>query len=328
METLMELKPWETTGMVVLQAESEVASINMVYGAAATGKKVMTSSSSPGISLMQEGISYIAGAELPCLIVNVQRGGPGLGTIQPSQADYFQTVKGGGHGDYRLITLAPSSVQEMSDFVDLAFELAFRYRNPAMILTDGALGQMMEKVELSEYKPRWSPGDIQQISGSWATTGKTAGRNRHVVTSLELDSEKMEQNNIRIQEKYARIEACEVRYEEILCDDAEYILVAFGTSARICQKAIEILRSKGIRAGLIRPVTLWPFPSGVIAERSKQVKGFLSVEMSAGQMVEDIKLAVFDTGARIPVEFTGRMGGILPSPGEVVEAVEKKFLKL
>jgi 2-oxoglutarate ferredoxin oxidoreductase subunit alpha len=328
METLMELKPWETTGMVVLQAESEVASINMVYGAAATGKKVMTSSSSPGISLMQEGISYIAGAELPCLIVNVQRGGPGLGTIQPSQADYFQTVKGGGHGDYRLITLAPSSVQEMSDFVDLAFELAFRYRNPAMILTDGALGQMMEKVELSDFKPRWTATDIKRISGSWATTGKAAGRNRHVVTSLELDSEKMEQNNIRIQKKYTQIEACEVRYEEILCDDALYILVAFGTSARICQKAIEILRSKGIRAGLIRPITLWPFPSGVIAERSKQVKGFLSVEMSAGQMVEDIKLAVFDAGIRVPVEFTGRMGGILPSPGEVVEAVEKKLLKL
>jgi len=328
METLMELKPWETTGMVVLQAESEVASINMVYGAAATGKKVMTSSSSPGISLMQEGISYIAGAELPCLIVNVQRGGPGLGTIQPSQADYFQTVKGGGHGDYHLITLAPSSVQEMNDFVDLAFELAFKYRNPAMILTDGALGQMMEKVKLSDFKPRWTPADIQRISGSWATTGKTDSRNRHVVTSLELDSEKMEQNNIRIQEKYAQIEACEVRYEEILCDDAEYILVAFGTSARICQKAIEILRSKGIRAGLIRPITLWPFPSGVIAERSKQVKGFLSVEMSAGQMVEDIKLAVFDAGVIIPVEFTGRMGGILPSPGEVVEAVEKKLLRL
>ncbi|HPT32375.1 MAG TPA: 3-methyl-2-oxobutanoate dehydrogenase subunit VorB, partial [Prolixibacteraceae bacterium] len=264
METLMKLAPWETTGMVVLQAESEVASINMVYGAAATGKKVMTSSSSPGISLMQEGVSYLAGAELPCLIVNVQRGGPGLGTIQPSQADYFQTVKGGGHGDYRLITLAPSSVQEMSDFVDQAFELAFKYRNPAMILTDGAMGQMMEKVELADFKPRWTNEELLQISGSWATTGKTPDRKRHVVTSLELDSEIMEQNNIRIQAKYAQIEAHEVRYEEILCDDAEYILVAFGTSARICQKAIEILRAKGVRIGLIRPITLWPFPSKVI----------------------------------------------------------------
>ena len=327
METLMKLAPWETTGMVVLQAESEVASINMVYGAAATGKKVMTSSSSPGISLMQEGVSYLAGAELPCLIVNVQRGGPGLGTIQPSQADYFQTVKGGGHGDYRLITLAPSSVQEMSDFVDQAFELAFKYRNPAMILTDGAMGQMMEKVELADFKPRWTNEELLQISGSWATTGKTPDRKRHVVTSLELDSEIMEQNNIRIQAKYAQIEAHEVRYEEILCDDAEYILVAFGTSARICQKAIEILRAKGVRIGLIRPITLWPFPSKVIAERAKQVKGFLSVEMSAGQMVEDIKLAVFDAGIQVPVEFTGRMGGILPSPGEVVDVFENKFLK-
>ncbi len=327
METLMELSPWETTGMVVLQAESEVASINMVYGAAATGKKVMTSSSSPGISLMQEGISYIAGAELPCLIVNVQRGGPGLGTIQPSQADYFQTVKGGGHGDYRLITLAPSSVQEMNDFVDLAFDLAFKYRNPAMILTDGALGQMMEKVELSDFKPRWTDEEILKMSGSWATTGKTTGRERNIVTSLELDSEKMEQNNIRIQTKYNRIEATEVRYEEILCDDAEYILVAFGTSARICQKAIEILRAKGIRVGLLRPVTLWPFPSKVIAQRATQVKGFLSVEMSAGQMVEDIKLAVFEACCCVPVKYFGRMGGILPSPGEVVEALENIFLK-
>jgi len=327
METLMELAPWETTGMVVLQAESEVSSINMVYGAAATGKKVMTSSSSPGISLMQEGISYMAGAELPCLIVNVQRGGPGLGTIQPSQADYFQTVKGGGHGDYRLITLAPSSVQEMNDFVDLAFDLAFKYRNPAMILTDGALGQMMEKVELSEFKPRWTREEILQMSGSWATTGKTPDRKRNIVTSLELDSEKMEQNNIRIQAKYQEIEANEVRCEEVMCDDAEYILVAFGTSARICLKALEILRARGVKIGLLRPITIWPFPSKVIAERARQVKGFLSVEMSAGQMVEDIKLAVFDAGCHVPVEYAGRMGGILPSPGEVVEAVENKLLK-
>jgi 2-oxoglutarate/2-oxoacid ferredoxin oxidoreductase subunit alpha len=327
METLMELAPWETTGMVVLQAESEVASINMVYGAAATGKKVLTTSSSPGISLMQEGISYMAGAELPCLIVNVQRGGPGLGTIQPSQADYFQTVKGGGHGDYHLITLAPSSVQEMNDFVDLAFDLAFKYRNPAMILTDGALGQMMEKVELSDFKPRWTKEEVLRISGSWATTGKTLDRNRHIVTSLELDSERMERNNIRIQAKYQKIEANEVRYEEILCDDAEYILVAFGTSARICQKSVEILRAKGIKVGLLRPITLWPFPSKAIAERAKQVKGFLSVEMSSGQMVEDIKLAVFQAGISVPVEYAGRMGGILPSPGEVVEALENKFLK-
>ena len=327
METLMELKPWETTGMVVLQAESEVASINMVYGAAGTGKKVMTSSSSPGISLMQEGLSYIAGAELPCLVVNVQRGGPGLGTIQPSQADYFQTVKGGGHGDYRLITLAPSSVQEMNDFVELGFELAFKYRNPAMILTDGALGQMMEKVELADFKPRRTTEEILQTCGSWATTGKTSHRNRNIITSLEMDPFRMEQNNLRFQAKYKELEENEVRYEEIMCDDAEYIIIAFGTSSRICLKAIDLLREKGIKAGLLRPITLYPFPTRIIAERSRQVKGFMSVEMSSGQMVEDIKLAVFDTGRIVPVKYFGRMGGLLPSPGEVVEALENNFLK-
>ena len=327
METLMELRPWETTGMVVLQAESEVASINMVYGAAGAGKKAMTSSSSPGVSLMQEGISYIAGAELPCLIVNVQRGGPGLGTIQPSQADYFQTTKGGGHGDYRLITLAPSSVQEMHDFVGLAFDLAFKYRNPAMILTDGALGQMMEKVELADQKPRRTQEELIRETGSWATTGKTSGRARNIITSLELDSEKMEQNNLRLQAKYKSIEENEIRYEEIMCDDAEYLLVAFGTSSRICQKSIEILREKGIKVGLLRPITLWPFPSEAIANLARRVKGILTVEMSAGQMVEDVKLAVFNACLCVPVEFTGRMGGILPSPGEVAEALENKLLK-
>jgi 2-oxoglutarate ferredoxin oxidoreductase subunit alpha len=327
METLMELRPWETTGMVVLQAESEVASINMVYGAAGAGKKAMTSSSSPGVSLMQEGISYIAGAELPCLIVNVQRGGPGLGTIQPSQADYFQTTKGGGHGDYRLITLAPSSVQEMHDFVGLAFDLAFKYRNPAMILTDGALGQMMEKVELADQKPRRTQEEVLRETGAWATTGKTSGRVRNIITSLELDSEKMEQNNLRLQAKYKSIEENEIRYEEIMCDDAEYLLVAFGTSSRICQKSIEILREKGIKVGLLRPITLWPFPSEAIANLARRVKGILTVEMSAGQMVEDVKLAVFNACLCVPVEFTGRMGGILPSPGEVAEALENKLLK-
>lgn len=326
METLMELQPWETTGMVVLQAESEVASINMVYGAAATGKKAMTSSSSPGVSLMMEGISYIAGAELPCLVVNVQRGGPGLGTIQPSQADYNQAVKGGGHGDYRLITLAPASVQEMHDFVDLAFNLAFKYRNPAMILTDGALGQMMEKVELADFKPRWTPEEIQEISGSWATTGKTASRERNVVTSLEMDPGKMEQNNLRFQEKFKAIQENEVRYETFMCEDAEYVLVAFGTSSRICQKAIELGRAKGIKVGLLRPITLWPFPSEVIASMTCRVKGFLSVEMSAGQMVDDVKLAVFNSGCTVPVEYFGRMGGILPSPNEVIEALESKLI--
>jgi 2-oxoglutarate/2-oxoacid ferredoxin oxidoreductase subunit alpha len=326
METLMAREPWNETGMVVLQAESEVASINMLYGAAATGKKVMTSSSSPGISLMAEGISYIAGAELPCLIVNVQRGGPGLGTIQPSQADYFQSVKGGGHGDYRLIVLAPASVQEMNDFVDLAFELAFKYRNPAMILADGATGQMMEKVLLSEYKPRLTDEEIDTRYGTWATNGKKPGREQNIVTSLELGSAKMEANNIRFQEKYARMEAEEVRYETFLCDDAEYILVAFGSAARICQKAVEIAREKGIKVGLLRPVTLFPFPKKIIGEMAKKVKGFLTIEMNAGQMVEDVQLAVACAGCGVPVKYFGRMGGIIPTPTEVVSVLEQKII--
>jgi 2-oxoglutarate/2-oxoacid ferredoxin oxidoreductase subunit alpha len=327
METLMVRAPWEETGMVVVQAESEVASINMVYGAAATGKKAMTSSSSPGISLMTEGISYIAGAELPCLIVNVQRGGPGLGTIQPSQADYFQTVKGGGHGDYKLIVLAPSSVQEMNDFVELAFDLAFKYRNPAMILTDGAIGQMMEKVELKDFKPRWTNEEIIKKWGSWATTGKPKTREKNIVTSLELDSQKMEKNNIRFQEKYREVEAAEQRCEKIQCDDAEYVFVAFGTSARICQKAVEIARDKGLKVGLLRPITLYPFPKNTIRELCGHVKGFLSVEMNAGQMVEDVTLSVHEAGSLIPVKYFGRLGGILPTAGEVVDALEKMFIK-
>ena len=256
LETLMAEMPWEKTGMVVLQAESEVAAINMVYGGAGTGKRVMTSSSSPGVSLKQEGISYMAGAELPCLIVNVMRGGPGLGTIQPSQADYFQTVKGGGHGDYRLITLAPSSVQEMADFVGLGFELAFKYRNPAIILADGIIGQMMEKVVLPPYQPRRTEEEVV-AQCPWAAQGKKASRRPNVITSLELDPAKMEENNLRFQEKYRKIQENEVRYEEIMCDDAEYLLVAFGSSARICQKVVEIARhdeQRHIRADTGRDV--------------------------------------------------------------------------
>ncbi|HOP03652.1 MAG TPA: 3-methyl-2-oxobutanoate dehydrogenase subunit VorB [Tenuifilaceae bacterium] len=324
METLMMRKPWEDTGMVVLQAESEVAAINMVYGGASCGKKVMTSSSSPGISLKQEGITYIAGAELPCLIVNVVRGGPGLGTIQPAQSDYFQSTKGGGHGDYRLIVLAPASVQEMNDFVELGFELAFKYRNPAMILSDGVIGQMMEKVELSDVKPRWTDEEIKKISGSWATTGKTPDRDYHVVTSLELDSAKQEIFNHKLIEKYKTIEENEVRYELINCDDAEYIFVAYGSSSRICQKAVEIARSKGIKVGLLRPITLFPYPTKVIQSMLGKVKGFLAVEMSAGQMVEDVRLAVC---GKVPVEHYGRLGGMIPTPNEVVKALEEKIIK-
>ena len=319
LETLAAEKPWESTGMVVLQAESEVASINMVYGGAATGKRVMTSSSSPGISLMQEGISYMAGAELPALIVNVSRGGPGLGTIQPSQADYFQTVKGGGHGDYRLITLAPASVQEMADFVDLAFELAFRYRNPAMILSDGAIGQMMEKVVLPPFKPRRTEEEIAKEC-PWATTGRTGMRKPNIITSLELRSEEMEQNNLRIQAKYRVIEEKEVRYEEYKTEDAEYLIVAFGSAARIAKKVIAIAREQGIKVGLLRPITLWPFPSKKIAELGRKVKGILSLEINAGQMVEDIRLAV---ECRVPVQWYGRLGGIIPEPEEVVEEIKK-----
>jgi 2-oxoglutarate ferredoxin oxidoreductase subunit alpha len=324
METLMLRQPWNETGMVVLQAESEVAAINMLYGAAGSGKKSMTSSSSPGISLMSEGLSYIAGAELPCLIVNVQRGGPGLGTIQPSQADYFQAVKGGGHGDYKLIVLAPSSVQEMNDFVDLGFQLAFKYRNPAMILTDGALGQMMEKVELADFKPRWTDKEVEEKFGSWATTGNPS-RKRNVVTSLVLDSDEMEANNLRFQEKYREMEDAEIRYEAIQCEDAEFILVAFGTCSRVCLKSVELARAKGLKVGLLRPITLFPFPNKIIKELARKSKGFMSVEMNAGQMVEDIKLAVYEAGSTVRVNYFGRMGGIIPTPEEVVEALEDKF---
>ncbi|MDD2548957.1 MAG: 3-methyl-2-oxobutanoate dehydrogenase subunit VorB, partial [Bacteroidales bacterium] len=325
METLMLKKPWEDTGMEVLQAESEVAAINMVYGGAGCGKKVMTSSSSPGISLKQEGITYIAGAELPCLIVNVVRGGPGLGTIQPAQSDYFQAVKGGGHGDYHLIVLAPASVQEMNDFVGLGFDLAFKYRNPVMILSDGVIGQMMEKVKLSEVKPRWTDEEIQKISGSWATTGKKADRDYNIITSLELDSAKQEEFNHKLIAKYNTIKENEVRYEMIDCEDAEYIIVAYGSSSRISQKAITICREKGIKVGLLRPITLFPYPTKIIRELATRVKGFLAVEMSAGQMVEDVRLAV---NGKVPVEHYGRLGGMIPTPNEVVSALEEKIIKV
>jgi 2-oxoglutarate ferredoxin oxidoreductase subunit alpha len=285
-EYLMEARPYETTGMVVLQAESEVAAINMVYGGAGCGKKVMTSSSSPGISLKQEGISYIAGAELPCLIVNVVRGGPGLGTIQPAQSDYLQAVKGGGHGDYHLIVLAPASVQEMADFVDLSFELAFRYRNPVMMLSDGAIGQMMEKVWLSPPKER------SKTVPAWATTGKPPTRERNIITSLELDPDRQEIFNKKLIAKYNEIREKEVRFEEFQCEDAEYLLVAYGTSARVCQKSVDLAREQGIKAGLLRPITLFPFPSKPINKLADKVRLILTVEMSAGQMVEDVMLSV------------------------------------
>lgn len=321
LETLAELRPWETTGMTVLQAESELAAINMVYGGAATGKAVMTSSSSPGVSLKQEGISYLAASELPALIVNVMRGGPGLGTIQPSQADYFQATKGGGHGDYHLIILAPATVQEMTDFVALGFDLAFKYRTPSMILADGVVGQMMEKVVLPPQRPRRTEAEIREQC-PWAACGRQRRDHRNVVTSLELDSAKMEVNNLRFQETYRKIEENEVRYQEYYTEDAEYLIVAFGSVARICLKAIEDARAAGIKVGMIRPITLWPFPTKVIAELSNRVKGILTVELNAGQMIEDVRLAV---EGRVPVRHFGRMGGIVPNPGEVLDALSNEF---
>ena len=321
-ETLAELKPWETTGMVVLQAESEVASINMVYGGGGAGKKVMTSSSSPGVSLMQEGISYMAGAEVPGLIVNVQRGGPGLGTIQPSQSDYFQATRGGGNGDYYVIVLAPNSVQEMADFVDLSFTLAFKYRTPVMILSDGVIGQMMEKVVLPPIKPRRTEEEILREC-PWASTGRSKGRKPNVITSLELKSEVMEQRNIHLQEKYRKIRENEVRYETKFMDDAEYMIVAFGSAARIAEKAIEMARAEGIKVGLFRPITLWPFPTNEIAAAAAKVKGILVAEINAGQMVDDVRLAV--NGA-VPVEHYGRLGGIVPEPEEMVKVLKEKLV--
>ena len=308
MEYLMAEQPEKRTGMIVLQAESEVASINMVYGAAGTGKRVMTSSSSPGISLMQEGISYCAGAELPCLIVNVVRGGPGLGTIQPSQADYFQSTKGGGHGDYRLIVLAPASVQEMFDFVFTGFDLAFKYRNPALILSDG----------LAEQRPR-----LTEFDPSWTITGKTPDREHNIITSLDLDAARQEKHNQKLQAKYQKITENEVRYEELMTEDAEYLFVAYGSSARICQKAMQLAREQGIKVGLLRPITLWPFPVKPIAHLAPKMKGILSVEQSAGQMVEDVRLAV---ACATPVEHYGRMGGMVPSPEEVLNVLVNKFI--
>ena len=323
LETLALEKPWETTGMVVLQAESELASINMVYGGGASGKRCMTSSSSPGVALMQEGIAYMAGAEIPGLIVNVQRGGPGLGTIQPSQSDYFQATRGGGNGDYNVIVLAPASVQEMADFVDLAFELAFKYRNPAMILSDGIIGQMMEKLVLPPFKPRRTEAQIQEEC-PWATNGRKKERQPNILTSLELDSAIMEKKNLHLQAKYKEIKEKEVRFETLMCEDAEYLIVAFGSAARIGLKVIEMCREEGIKAGLLRPITLWPFPSEEIARLGQRVKGILSFEINAGQMVEDILMA---TNGQTPVAHYGRMGGVVPTPDEVIRALKEKLIK-
>ena len=319
METLMKERPWLTTGMVVLQAESETSSINMIYGGASCGKKVMTSSSSPGVSLMCEGISYMAGAELPCVVVDVMRGGPGLGTIQPSQSDYNMIVKGSGHGDFHNIVIAPASAQDMYDFVDWGFELAFKWRNPVVILSDGIIGQMMEKVEIHSTKPRRTAEEILS-DAPWAVTGKTADRPRNIITSLSLDSDIQEVFNQKLSRKYAEIEATEVKYTEYLTEDAEYLFVAFGCSSRICEAAVDELRQAGVKAGLLRPITLYPYPFDRIRELSTKVKSVMSIELNLGQMVDDVRLAV---EGRCPVGFYGRQGGNIYTPEEVVEAFMK-----
>ena len=322
LEKLEEERPWETTGMVVLQAESEVAAINMVYAGASCGKVVLTSTSSPGFSLMQEGMSYMAASEVPALVINVMRGGPGLGTIHPSQADYFQACKGGGHGDYRLIVLAPSSVQEMVDFVALGWDLAFKYRCVSMILADGVVGQMMEKVVLPPQRPRRTEEQIRQQC-PWAVNGRKGGRPKNIITSLELDDDKMEENNHRFQATYRQIEKNEQRCELVNTDDCDYLIVAFGSQARITMKTMELAREQGIKVGLARPITLWPFPVNHIREAARGVKGIFVVELDAGQMVEDVRLAV---ECRIPVEHYGRLGGNVPTPDEVLDVLVDKFV--
>ncbi len=305
-------------GGAFLQAESEVAAINMVYGAAGAGERVMTSTSSPGFSLMQEGISYIACAELPCLLVNVMRGGPGLGTIQPSQGDYFQAVKGGGHGDYKLPVLAPNSVQEMAEFVYDGFDLADKYRNPVLILSDGALGQMMEAVEFPDYDIEAHKVDHSE----WATRGRRKGHDHNVLTSLYIQPDKMEAINQHLQEKYQLIEAREVRFETIMTEDADFLLVAFGLSSRVAHKSVEMAREKGYKIGLLRPVTLFPFPSEILFQLAGQVRGMLVIEMNTGQMVEDVRLAV---RGKVPVQFYGRQGGMIPQPDAILHEIEKYY---
>jgi 2-oxoglutarate/2-oxoacid ferredoxin oxidoreductase subunit alpha len=300
-------------GGVFIQAESEVSAINMVYGAAGAGTRTMTSSSSPGVSLKMEGISYIAGAELPCVIVNVARGGPGLGGLSPSQSDYFQATKGGGHGDYRLIVFAPASVQEIIDLMFEAFVAADKYRNPAMILADGLLGQMMEPVVLKDFV------DLKVPPKPWATTGMV-GRPQNVINSLGLVGEELEQINIRIQEKYKAVEANEVRFEDDGALDADLVIVAYGTSARIAKSAIAKARAEGKNVGLLRLITLWPFPSQKIDQLAKAGKRFLVFEMSAGQMVEDVRLAV---NGQTSVDFFGRLNGAIPTVTEVYHAIMK-----
>ena len=300
-------------GGVFLQAESEIASINMVYGAAAAGMRVMTSSSSPGISLKAEGLSYIAGSDVPALVVNVQRGGPGLGGIQPSQSDYFQATKGGGHGDYRMIVLAPASVQEMASLTIKGFDLADKYLMTSMILADGTIGQMMEPITFEDTEPT-------VYEKPWALTGTECKRAHNIVNSLYLKPDELEKKNFERFEKYKAIEENEPMWEEYMMDDAEYCVVAFGIASRVAKNAVAEARNEGIKVGLIRPITLWPFPTAPFAKAADSVKAFISVELNMGQMIEDVRLA---TECKKPVYLCNRCGGMIPSPEEVLESIRK-----
>ena len=300
-------------GGVFLQAESEIASINMVYGAAAAGMRVMTSSSSPGISLKAEGLSYIAGSDVPALVVNVQRGGPGLGGIQPSQSDYFQATKGGGHGDYRMIVLAPASVQEMASLTIKGFNLADKYLMTSMILADGTIGQMMEPISFED-------AEIETYEKPWALTGTNCARKHNIVNSLYLKPDELEVKNFERYERYKIIEENEPMWEEYMMEDAQYCVVAFGIASRVAKNAVAAAREEGIKVGLIRPITLWPFPTKALAAAADKVKGFISVELNMGQMIEDVRLA---TGCKKPVALCNRCGGMIPSPDQVLESIRK-----
>ena len=301
---------------VFLQAESEIAAINMVYGAAGTGARVMTSSSSPGISLKQEGITYIAGAELPCVIVNIMRGGPGLGSIQPSQTDYFQATRGGGNGDYRLVVLAPANVQELVDLIIEGFDIADQYRNPVMILGDGMIGQMMEPVEFKSPKKR------ELLPKDWATVGTGGRRKPNIINSLYLAAEELEKHNIKLQAKYKEIKENEVKVESYNIEDADVVIAAYGTTSRIARTAISQLEKEGYKVGLIRPITLWPYPYDEFDKISDKCKGILTVEMNTGQMIDDVKIAV---KGKYPVYFHGRTGGMIPTPNEITEKVKEIY---
>ena len=301
-------------GRTFVQAESELGAINMVYGAACAGVRVMSTSSSPGVSLMMEGLSYIAGTEIPAVLVNVMRGGPGLGNIAPSQADYNQAAHGGGHGDYRNIVLAPASVQESADLMGVAFDLAEKYRMITMVILDGSIGQMMEPITLPEMKP------VQRKDWEWATNGSMGKRERRVLTSIYLDPIEEELCNLRLMSRWKQVQANEVRYKEYFLDDAEYVIIGFGTAGRVALSAVRQARQKGIKIGLLRPITVSPFPVAVIDELVSRVQGFLVVEMNTGQMLEDVRLAV---RGRVPVEFYGRLGGVVPFPGEITSEIER-----